>query len=98
VTCFNFVAAHRVSSILKDLRISSLAQLYREFSPYDLAIPKLGALSLMVIGAAFELRELGTIETWAAKHRKADQVHEFVTFSTLKGAHAVASKSRKRSR
>jgi hypothetical protein len=90
VECFAFTAARNVSTILDTAKIKSTAHLYAEFSPFDLALPRLGVISLMVIGAAFEIRGVGTIETWALKHKPKDQAAEFLSFSTIKHHHDAA--------
>ena len=86
VACFSFVAAQNLTALLETVNVDSLAQLYQKISPYDLAIPKLGVISLMVLGAAFEVKGIGTIESWAEKHRRSDQDH-LLSFTAIKAKH-----------
>lgn len=85
--CFNFVAAANLSRILADFGVINTRDVYERISPLDLAVPRLGAISLAVLGAAFEAKKLGgdrPLETWVTKHRAAGPRREFVTFDTLK--------------
>jgi len=92
VSCFSFVAARNLTELLSTAKAESVRQVYQEISPFDLAIPNLGPISLMVLGAAFEIRGVGTIESWAAKHKAKDAPAGFVTFNTLKHQHDAIEK------
>ena len=81
IGCYSDRGARNLSELLSTFRVKSVEQLYKQFSPQDLAIPRLGALSLMVLGAAFELKGLGTIESWAEAHRTNGHL---VSFTTIK--------------
>ena len=86
VECFNFTAAASLTKILTDLHIKNCRDLFERLSPYDLALPRLGAISLAVLGAAFEQKGIGgdaPLEAWAQKHLDAD--HPAIrTFTTVK--------------
>lgn len=100
VACFHFVAAANLSKVLNaELRVRDTRDVFDNVSPERLVLPRLGAVSLAVLGAAFEARGLGGSEpltTWFRKHRDST-----VTFHALKAhaANATAtngySKSRK---
>ncbi len=102
--CFNFTAAINLTNILKGLPFRNTKDLYERCSPASLALPRLGYISLAVLGAAFESKGLGgnaPLENWLKKHRDG----ELVTFGSVK--HQVAreqeqakadAKSRKDSR
>lgn len=79
VACFNFIAAQTLSRLVVDLRVSSTSDLYQRFSPKDLALPRLGAIALAVLGAAFECKGLGTLESWAQRSSE-----KLVTFASIK--------------
>ncbi len=54
------------------------------FSPEALALPRLGAIAIAVLGAAFEAKGLGgdaPLENWVKKHLADKRV---VTFAALK--------------
>src|SRR5262245_15334649 len=71
IDCFNFVAAANLSKILKELRVKNCRDLFERFAPSELLLPRLGAVSLAVLGAAFELKRIGgdaPLETWLARH------------------------------
>ncbi len=85
--CFNFTAAINLTNILKELPFKSTKDLYERCSPASLALPRLGYISLAVLGAAFEAKGLGgqtPLESWMKKHRDG----EMVTFNAVK--HQVA--------
>jgi hypothetical protein len=83
VECFNFTAAHLLTTKIRSFDVASTADVFRSLSPRDLAIPGLGAVSLATLGAAFESKGVGTLSAWVAKHRAPDTKHD-VTFGTLK--------------
>lgn len=83
VECFNFAAAQNLSAILnKELKVRNLSDVYHKVPPAQLALPRLGAISLAVLGAAFEARGLGgnaPLENWLKRHQTKIQ-----TFHTIK--------------
>jgi hypothetical protein len=105
VACFNFIAAANLSRALKDLGVSNTRDAFERVPPASLATPRIGAIALAVLGAAFEKKRIGgdrPLETWAAKHRGAGKGKEFITFGTIKqraADHEAADrKSRKHAR
>src|SRR5262245_33256300 len=66
--CYNFHAARLLSRALAELKVASLKDLYERVPPTALAIPGLGVVGLAVLGAAFEQRGLGDLESWVRKH------------------------------
>ena len=89
VACFNFQAAQNLSTVLNNgLQVKNTKDVFERVPPEALVQPRLGAVSLAVLGAAFEARGLGgdsPLETWARKHSKT--LH---TFDTLKTQARVA--------
>jgi hypothetical protein len=85
VDCFNFAAAANLSKILnRELQVKDTADVYHHIAPQALAIPRLGAVSLAVLGAAFEAKSLGgdhPLEAWVLQHTEGDKL---VTFGSLK--------------
>ena len=83
VACFNFTAAANLSRILNaELQVKDTREVYEHVHPDRLAIPKLGAVSLAVLGAAFEAKKLGgdaPLANWFLKHRGSA-----ITFASLK--------------
>ena len=89
VECFNFQAARNLSAVLDAAGgVKSIADLYHTVPPLMLALPRLGAVSLAVLGAAFQLKKLGgdrPLESWMALHHdKASKRPEIVTFASIK--------------
>ena len=89
VGCFHFLAAARLSQILRDhFSIKSTRELFDKQPPEAFVLPQLGPVALAVLGAAFELKQLGgdaPLETWVKKHRKGHTI----TFTTLKHREAA---------
>ena len=83
VACFNFTAAANLSKILNaELQVKDTRDVFESIHPDRLALPRLGAVSLAVLGAAFEAKGLGgnaPLEAWFTKHRGG-----MITFATLK--------------
>ena len=79
--CFNFLAAGNLSRLIAGLHIKSTRDLFYRIHPTQLALHGLGSISLATLGAAFELKKIGTLEDWVTHHTKSA---EFVTFSTMK--------------
>jgi hypothetical protein len=86
VTCFNFIAAANLSRILADLEVKDTRTLFETVPPTALALPRLGAVSLAVLGAAFEAKGLGgetPLVNWYRKHTKGGE-DAMVAFASLK--------------
>lgn len=96
--CFNFGAAQNLSRILAEFAVRDTRDVFERIDPRDLAVPHLGAISLAVLGAAFEAKKLGgdhPLETWVTTHRASPSPRrEFVTFSTMKAHHVLHSTRR----
>lgn len=89
VSCFCYVAARNLSALLEDFGVKDTRDVYDNVAPIMLAIPKLGAISLAVLGAAFEKKGLGgsaPLESWIKKHtrNKKSGGPEIVSFDALK--------------
>ena len=88
VECFNFLAARNLTSILKELGVRNLRQVYDEIPPSALALPHMGVVSLAVLGAAFEAKGIGgdaPLESYVKKHSaEKNGKSDIVTFFTLK--------------
>lgn len=103
VECFSFLAAANLSRVLADFSVTSTRDVFDTIPPAALAVPHVGAISLAVLGACFELKRIspGTtppLEAWILKHRAKDAIGpELVTFHTLK-QHAHAAKAARRKR
>jgi hypothetical protein len=85
IDCYNFQAAQNLSAILNTLRVKSTRDLFDTVSPQMLALPKLGAVSIAVLGAAFEAKGIGgdaPLEAWLRKHMGKKE--EIVTFGAIK--------------
>jgi hypothetical protein len=92
VSCYSFTAAASLSHILETVRISDgnrkitdTRDLYNNVPPEALLLPRLGSISLAVLGAAFEKKGLGgdtPLVNWIKKHHAKDV--PIVTFSTMK--------------
>jgi hypothetical protein len=85
VECYNFHAARLLTHILHDaLKVPNLQWVYDKLPPAALAVPRMGVVSLAVLGAAFEAKGIGgsyPLASYVQKHRNGDKV---VTFETLK--------------
>jgi len=80
--CFNYVAAKNLSRALRELDVTSLKQLYDRVPPSALALPRIGVVSLAVLGAAFEAKGIGgsaPLENWVKSHQE-----HITTFYTIK--------------
>lgn len=88
VGCYNFVAARILSDVLhRELRVKNLQEVYDKIPPSALALPRLGAISLAVLGAAFEARGIGgdnPLESYVEAHLTEGQ--RVTTFHTIKQA------------
>ena len=96
IGCFNFQSAARLSHLITvELKVKDTRDLFRNVSPAHLAIPGLGAVTLAVLGAAFEVKGIGTLSEYVARHLEKDQT--LVTFVTMK-QHAADTKAAARER
>ena len=89
--CFNFIAAARLNTAIATLAVKSTQDLFERMPPSALVLPGIGAVSLAVLGAAFEVQRIGgarPLEAWVARHRPTDASRDFVTFSTMKAREA----------
>jgi hypothetical protein len=88
VACFHFTAAANLSRVLnRDLQVKDTRDVFEHVHPDRLALPRLGSVSLAVLGAAFEAKGIGgptPLETWFLKHRE-----HVVTFSAIKHHEAL---------
>lgn len=88
VACFNFGAAANLSRILtNELQVKNTKDVFEHVAPEALMLPRLGVISLAVLGAAFERKGLGgehPLESWVIRHRHKDAKREFVTFGSMK--------------
>lgn len=96
IECFNFLAAANLSRILDDVPVKNLRDLFERVAPQALILPRLGVVTLAVLGAAFEVRGIGgasPLESWMTKHSTApDAPDGFITFDTLKHRAVVRDK------
>jgi hypothetical protein len=110
VACFNYVAALNLTRALAALDCKSVKDAFDNISPSMLAVPHVGAVSLAVLGAAFEARGIGgdaPLIAWCLNHRDPEARKEIRTFDTIKhhahdqqaaSAERRTAKSRKRAR
>jgi hypothetical protein len=98
VECFNFHAARLLTAACRTLQVPNLRALYDEVPPAMLALPRLGVVSLAVLGAAFEAKGIGgsaPLESYYRKHLNGSG-GKVVTFDTLKHReHEEAARGRK---
>lgn len=87
VACFNFTAAANLSRVLNhDLQVKDTRDVFEHVHPDRFVLPRLGPISLAVLGAAFEAKGLGgatPLHTWFQKHREG----RMITFASLKAHH-----------
>jgi hypothetical protein len=94
VGCFNFVAARFLTTALKELGAKSLRDVFDNHAPRSLAMPHVGVISLAVLGAAFESKNIGgqnPLQAWVMKHQE-----KVVTFDTMKHREAKAEREAKK--
>lgn len=103
VDCYNFAAAFNLSQLLNEhLQVKNLKEVYDKVAPSALALPRLGAISLAVLGAAFEARGLGgddPLANWVRKHTvngKGGVEAALVTFHTIKQRELTAQREEKK--
>jgi hypothetical protein len=95
VACFNFNAAQRLSSILATFTVKDTADVFTRIPPSALAVPQIGAVSLAVLGACFELKGLGgatPLQAWVERHLPESHPH-VVTFTSIKQQVAAATRA-----
>jgi len=103
VACFTFLAAQNLTRALRDYGVHSTKDAYERLAPADLAVPGIGAISLAVLGAAFELKGIGgaaPLDSWAERHQQNGKGPR--TFDTIKhhqeSAHRATRSPRHRGR
>jgi hypothetical protein len=94
VQCFNFQAAATLSAAVAALRVGpsqrpvrDARDLFEHVPPDLLAVPRVGAVAIAVLGAAFEARGIGgdtPLETWVRRHTEHGKVEEIITFGAMK--------------
>ena len=84
VACFNFAAAANLSRLVnQELRVKDTRDVFDNVTPQRFAIPRLGPISIAVLGAAFEAKGIGgprPLESWVRKHHD----NQTITFGALK--------------
>lgn len=95
VACFNFTAAANLSKILnRELNVKNTRDVFERVHPDRLSLPRLGSVSLAVLGAAFQVKGIGgesPLANWYKKH-DADPV----TFATTKHRDAAERAAEKK--
>ncbi len=73
VDCYNFSAVSNLNHILnKHLKVKNTYDLFVNHDPTELALPRMGYVSLAVLGAAFEAKKLGgaaPLAKWIEQHK-----------------------------
>jgi len=101
IGCFNFHAAANLSRAIAELGAKHTRDLFENYPPAALVLPRVGAISLAVLGAAFEKKGIGgdqPLEAWVTRHRAPDTTREFVTFETLKAREAAREPGERKAR
>jgi hypothetical protein len=102
VACFNFHAAATLSAVCtRELKVKDVRDLFEHVPPAALAVPRIGAIAIAVLGAIFEIRGVGgdaPLEAWVRHHAaKGAPVHTFASLKTREAAeHAAERHTRKR--
>jgi hypothetical protein len=94
VECFNYLACSLLTHALEELKVKDTAQLFEQVSPQALALPRLGKVSLAVLGAAFQAKGIGgstPLATWVKKH-----LDKTVTFDSIKHQAAIGEADERR--
>jgi hypothetical protein len=87
VECFNYLACAFLTAALASLKVKDTADVFERVPPQALALPRLGVVSLAVLGAAFQAKGVGgdtPLTAWCKKH-----LEKTVTFESIK--HAAAA-------
>lgn len=97
VECYNFHAARLLTHILHDaLKAPNLQWVYDKLPPAALAVPRMGVVSLAVLGAAFEAKGIGGSYPLASYVKKHLDGGHIVTWDTLKAReHAEVQRENK---
>jgi hypothetical protein len=101
VACFNFTAASNLSKHIATLQPRDTKDVFETVPPVALVIPRLGSVSLAVLGAAFEAKGIGgeaPLEAWFSKHLPKDATRDFVTFSSMKHSELLREAGEKKAR
>jgi hypothetical protein len=104
VECFNFQAAATLSAILnKELKVKDTRDVFDRVSPAELALPRIGAIAVAVLGAAFEAKGIGgetPLVAWVRKHAGAPDaaVHTFVSLKVRDAKARAEGKAEDRER
>jgi len=73
VDCYNFTAVSNLNHILNQhLKVKNTHDLFVNHDPTELALPRMGYVSLAVLGAAFEAKNIGgatPLATWVEQHK-----------------------------
>ena len=102
VECFNFQAAATLSAILnKELNVKDTRDVFERIPPAELALPRLGAIAIAVLGAAFEAKGIGgdaPLVAWVRKHAGAPdaKVHTFVSLKVHEAKEHAAERAEAR--
>jgi len=95
IECFNFTAAANLSRVLEALAVADTRALFETVSPKTIAtIPRLGSISLAVLGACFEIKKIGgasPLDAWVKKHEKT-----VVTYASLKHREHLEAQAERR--
>ena len=97
VSCFNFLAAKNLTTLIRDFGVRDLKDLYERLPPAALAVPHMGAISMAVLGAAFEVKKIGGDDPLGncARHHAGDAKRALVTFHTMKARELAAERATK---
>jgi hypothetical protein len=103
VDCFNFQAAATLSAILnRELAVKDTRDVFDNVAPAQLALPRIGAIAIAVLGAVFEIKKIGgdaPLEAWMKRHLdKGASVHTFGSLKQHEAAEAAAERGRRKSR
>lgn len=101
VGCYNFVAARLLSAALATLGVRDLQQVYDEVNPKALALPRLGAISLAVLGACFEAKHIGgsaPLESYTRHHAVKPTTWHTLKAREQKAQRQAAQATRRRRR
>lgn len=103
VSCYNWTAAMNLSNILnRELAVKDTRDVFEHVAPMTLALPRLGAVSIAVLGAAFEAKGIGggaPLEAWVRKHAEKDApIHTFASLKHHDEAERAAERRATRAR
>jgi hypothetical protein len=98
VDCFNDLACRILERHLNDeLKVPSLRHVFDKVPPSALAVPGLGAVSLAVLGAAFEAMNIGgdhPLVNWINRHQDG----KLTTFLSMKQRELKDQRAEKKQR